>query len=101
LMREIRQETVDFGPTYDNQGREPVVLPAAFPNMLVTGARGIAVGLATNIPPHNLGEVVRSALHLIENPEASTAVLMDKGVKGPDFPRGGKIIDKPDTLLHM
>jgi DNA gyrase subunit A len=92
LMRELRQDTVDLRPTYDNQTREPVVLPAEFPNMLVNGASGIAVGMATNIPPHNLGEVIRSSLHLIDDPEATTAVLMDKGVKGPDFPLGGKII---------
>src|SRR3954468_19223832 len=80
LMRELRQETVALRPTYDNQTREPVVLPAEFPNLLVNGASGIAVGMATNIPPHNLGEVVRSSLHLIDDPEATTAVLMDKGV---------------------
>jgi DNA gyrase subunit A len=92
LMRELKQETVDLRPTYDSQTTEPVVLPAEFPNVLVNGAAGIAVGMATNIPPHNIGEVIRSAIHLIEDGQATTAVLMDKGVKGPDFPLGGKII---------
>jgi len=101
MMREIRQETVDFRPTYDNQGREPVVLPAEFPNLLLNGASGIAVGMATNIPPHNLGEIIRSCIHLIEDPDATTAVLMDKGVKGPDFPLGAKIIADRATLRSI
>src|SRR5206468_372331 len=89
LMRELRQETVDLRPTYNSETQEPVVLPAEFPNLLINGAAGIAVGMATNIPPHNPGEVIRSALHLIDDSDASTAVLMDRGVKGPDFPLGG------------
>jgi DNA gyrase subunit A len=101
LMRELRQETVDLRPTYDNQSREPVVLPAEFPNLLVNGASGIAVGMATNMPPHNLGEVIRSALHLIDDSDASTAALMDRGVKGPDFPLGGKIIADRTTLRKI
>jgi DNA gyrase subunit A len=101
LMRELRQETVDLRPTYDNQTNEPVVLPAEYPNLLVNGASGIAVGMATNMPPHNMGEVIRSAIHLIEDPEATTAVLMDKGVKGPDFPLGGKIIADRATLRRI
>jgi DNA gyrase subunit A len=101
LMRELRQDTVELRPTYDSQGHEPVVLPAEFPNLLVNGASGIAVGMATNMPPHNPGEVIRSALHLIEDPEATTAVLMDKGVKGPDFPLGGKIITDRATLRKI
>src|SRR6476620_2677019 len=101
LMRELRQETVDLRPTYNNESQEPVVLPAEFPNLLVNVASGIAVGMATNIPPHNLGEVVRSALHLIDEPEATTAVLMDRGVKGPDFPLGGKIIADRATLRKI
>ena len=101
LMRELRQETVDLRPTYNNETNEPVVLPAEFPNLLVNGAAGIAVGMATNIPPHNPGEVIRSALHQIEDPEATTAVLMDKGVKGPDFPLGGKIIADRATLRKI
>jgi DNA gyrase subunit A len=101
LLEELHQQTVDFRPNYENTRQEPVVLPAQFPNILVNGASGIAVGMATNIPPHNLGEVVRSALHLIEDPDASTAVLMDKGVKGPDFPLGGKIIADRATLRKI
>src|SRR6478736_6235832 len=101
LMRELRQETVDLRPTYNNESQEPVVLPAEFPNLLVNGASGIAVGMATNMPPHNLGEVIRSALHLIDDADASTAALMDKGVKGPDFPLGGKIIADRTTLRKI
>jgi DNA gyrase subunit A len=101
LMRELRQQTVDLRPTYNNETNEPVVVPAEFPNLLVNGTSGIAVGMATNIPPHNLGEVVRSCLHLIEDPDATTAVLMDKGVKGPDFPLGGKILADRTTLRRI
>jgi DNA gyrase subunit A len=101
LMRELRQETVDLRPTYNNETNEPVVLPAEFPNLLINGAAGIAVGMATNIPPHNPGEVIRSALHLIDDRDASTAVLMDRGVKGPDFPLGGKIITDRTTLRKI
>src|SRR5881398_703565 len=85
LMDELGQRTVDTRPNYNNEFEEPVVLPAQFPNLLVNGSAGIAVGLATNIPPHNLGEVCRAAVHLIDNPDATTAQLMEK-VKGPDFP---------------
>jgi DNA gyrase subunit A len=91
LLTELRQRTVAMRPNYENTREEPVVLPAQFPNLLVNGASGIAVGLATNIPPHNLGEVVRAAVYLIDNPEATTAQLMEK-VKGPDFPLGGRIV---------
>src|SRR5262245_55252740 len=101
LMRELKQETVDLRPTYDSQTQEPTVLPAEFPNVLVNGAAGIAVGMATNIPPHNIGEVIRSAIHLIDDKDATTAVLMDKGVKGPDFPLGGKIIADRSTLRKI
>src|SRR5438874_2257817 len=85
LMGELRQRTVDMRPNYDNSKEEPVVLPAQFPNLLVNGTSGIAVGMATNIPPHNLGEVVRACIYLVDNPDATTATLLDK-VKGPDFP---------------
>ena len=78
-------------PNYDETRREPTVLPAAFPNLLVNGAAGIAVGMATNIPPHNLGEVFDAIVHLIDNPEASVEDLM-QFVKGPDFPTGGIIL---------
>src|SRR3989440_9997576 len=101
LMSELRQRTVNMRPNYEAKGEEPVVLPAEFPNLLVNGASGIAVGMATNMPPHNLGEVIRSALHLIDDPDASTAVLMDRGVKGPDFPLGGKIIADRASLRKI
>ncbi len=97
LMAEIRQHTVPVRPSYDGTHEEPVVLPAQYPNLLVNGASGIAVGMATNIPPHNLADVVGAAVMLIDNPEASTATLLDK-VKGPDFPLGGKIITDRPTL---
>jgi DNA gyrase subunit A len=91
LMNELRSETVDMRPTYDAAKDEPVVLPARFPNLLVNGTQGIAVGMATNIPPHNLGEVVKACVHLIHEPEATVAQLM-KHVRGPDFPLGGRIV---------
>jgi DNA gyrase subunit A len=100
LMSELAQRTVPMRPNFDNQLQEPVVLPAQFPNLLVNGSSGIAVGLATNIPPHNLGEVCRAAVHLIENPDATTAVLMDR-IKGPDFPLGGRIITDRTTLRKI
>jgi DNA gyrase subunit A len=97
LLSELRQNTVDMRPTYNAQHMEPVVVPAQFPNLLVNGASGIAVGLATNMPPHNLGEVIRAAVLLIDDKEASTAELL-KVIKGPDFPLGGKIITDRTTL---
>ncbi len=87
----IDEDTVDFGANYDGQLREPQVLPAAFPNLLVNGAAGIAVGMATNMPPHNLGEVIAAARHLIAHPKATLDDLM-RYVPGPDLPTGGKII---------
>src|SRR5437879_1065961 len=102
LQQETRQRYLDYAvaviteralptrPNFDNARDEPVVLPAQFPNLLVNGASGIAVGIATNIPPHNLGEVCRACVHLIDNPGATTAQLMEK-IKGPDFPLGGKV----------
>lgn len=100
LMAELRQRTVPMRPTYDGARDEPVVLPAQFPNLLVNGTAGIAVGMATNIPPHNLGEVIRAATHLIENPDATTAQLLDR-MKGPDFPLGGKIVTDRATLRQI
>jgi DNA gyrase subunit A len=100
LLLELRQRTVPMRPSFDNTSQEPIVLPAQFPNLLVNGAAGIAVGLATNIPPHNLGEVVRAAVLLIENPDASTAQIMEK-IKGPDFPLGGRIITDRATLRKI
>jgi DNA gyrase subunit A len=100
LLEELGQRTVAMRPNYDNTREEPAVLPAQFPNLLVNGASGIAVGLATNIPPHNLSEVLRASVHLIENPEATTAVLLDK-LKGPDFPLGGKVVTDRATLRQI
>ena len=91
LLVELKSETVGYRPTYDGTGREPIVLPARFPHLLVNGAMGIAVGMATSIPPHNLGEVIRASLHLIDEPDATVAKLMAK-IKGPDFPTGGQLV---------
>src|SRR5260370_28334423 len=96
-MRDVREEAVARRRTYTTYADEPVVLPAQFPNLLVNGASGIAVGMATNIPPHNLGDVLKACVFLIENLEATTALLLDK-VKGPDFPLGGKIVTDRATL---
>ncbi|WP_036744902.1 DNA gyrase subunit A [Paracoccus sp. N5] len=93
LMMDIDKDTVDFQDNYDGKDREPTVLPARFPNMLVNGAGGIAVGMATNIPPHNLGEVVDATLALIENPDLPTERLMEI-IPGPDFPTGGVILGR-------
>ncbi|MEU5990292.1 DNA topoisomerase IV subunit A [Spirillospora sp. NPDC047418] len=91
MVESIDEDTVDFRPNYDGQEREPEVLPAAFPNLLVNGASGIAVGMATNMAPHNLGEVISAARHLIDNPDATLEDLM-RFVPGPDLPTGGKIV---------
>ncbi|MET9293503.1 DNA topoisomerase IV subunit A [Streptomyces sp. NPDC003077] len=92
LMTEsIDEDTVDFAPNYDGQEQEPVALPAAYPNLLVNGASGIAVGMATNMPPHNLGEVISAARHLIKHPNADLDTLM-RFVPGPDLPTGGRIV---------
>ncbi len=93
MLRELDSDTVDFGPNYDESKREPLVLPARFPNLLVNGSAGIAVGMATNIPPHNLGEVVNAIVELIDNPQANVEDLM-KHVKGPDFPTGAYIVGR-------
>lgn len=95
LLRDIEKETVDFRPNYENNRKEPTVLPSVVPNLLLNGTLGIAVGMATNIPPHNLREVVSATLHLLENPKATTEDLMDF-VKGPDFPTGGMIFNEKD-----
>ena len=93
MLRELDSDTVDFGPNYDESKREPLVLPARFPNLLVNGSAGIAVGMATNIPPHNLGEVVDAIVTLIDKPDANVEDLM-KHVKGPDFPTGAIIVGR-------
>jgi DNA gyrase subunit A len=97
LMAGIDEETVDFAPNYDNTDEEPTVLPARFPNLLVNGSQGIAVGMATNIPPHNLGEVIDATLHLLEHPEATPDDLM-AFVKGPDFPTGAQILGRQGIM---
>lgn len=91
MTADIDEDTVDFNPNYDGQETEPDVLPAAFPNLLVNGTTGIAVGMATNMPPHNLGEVITAARHLIKRPDATLADLMAM-VPGPDLPTGGRIV---------
>jgi DNA gyrase subunit A len=93
LLRDIDSDTVDFGPNYDESRREPQVLPSRFPNLLVNGSTGIAVGMATNIPPHNLSETIDAVVELIDKPNASVEDLM-KHVKGPDFPTGGIVVGR-------
>ena len=93
LLRDIDMDTVDFKPNYDESRREPSVLPARFPNLLVNGSTGIAVGMATNIPPHHLGETIDAVVELIDRPEASVEDLM-KHVKGPDFPTGAIVVGR-------
>lgn len=97
LMNELRFNTVDMRPTYDAATEEPAVLPARFPALLVNGTQGIAVGMATSMPPHNLGEVTKACIHLINHPKATVAQLM-KHVKGPDFPLGGRILTERADL---
>jgi len=91
LLRDIDKETVDFSPNFDETEKEPVVLPSRFPNLLINGSNGIAVGMATSIPPHNLGEVVDGVIKLIDDPETDIYDLMDS-IKGPDFPTGAEIM---------
>src|SRR2546426_3068336 len=93
MLDSIDEDTVDYEPNYDGKEREPVVLPARFPNLLVNGSQGIAVGMATNIPPHNLGEVIDAVTHLIDHPEATPDELM-QFVQGPDFPTGALILGR-------
>ncbi len=93
MLNDIEKETVDFGPNFDSSLKEPLLLPAALPNLLVNGSSGIAVGMATNIPPHNLGEVADAVNYLLENPDAEVKELM-KYIQGPDFPTGGVICGK-------
>ena len=97
LLRGIDEDAVDFRPTYDGEEREPVVLPAAFPNLLANGASGIAVGMASSIPPHNAAEICAAAIHLVRHPKASTSNLL-KLMKGPDFPTGGVLAEDPAAI---
>ncbi|MGA1588186.1 MAG: DNA gyrase subunit A, partial [Ilumatobacteraceae bacterium] len=97
LLADIDEDTVEMIPNYDGTTEQPEVLPARFPNLLVNGSQGIAVGMATNIPPHNLGEVIDATVHLVDNPEATPDDLMEF-VKGPDFPTGGSILGRAGII---
>ncbi|HSQ99371.1 MAG TPA: DNA topoisomerase IV subunit A [Sphingomicrobium sp.] len=99
LMAGLDEGTVEFRPTYNGEEEEPEVFPGLFPNLLANGASGIAVGMATSIPPHNLGELVDAAVHLIDNPKAEPRALMDF-VAGPDFPTGGVLVDSREAIAH-
>lgn len=94
LLKDINKETVDFEPNYDEEETEPTVLPARFPNLLVNGATGIAVGMATNIPPHQLGETIDATIAIMDNPEITIPELMENVIYGPDFPTGGYILGR-------
>src|SRR6187200_921931 len=100
MLTEIDQHTVHFRPNYDGTKTEPVVLPARLPNLLINGTTGIAVGMATNVPPHNLGEVCTALIKLLDNPDLSSAQLC-RYVKGPDFPTGGQILNSVDELKEI
>ncbi|MFZ5732382.1 MAG: DNA topoisomerase IV subunit A [Pseudomonadota bacterium] len=99
LLEGIDEDAVEFRPNYDGQTSEPVVLPGAFPNLLANGAQGIAVGMATAIPPHNAAELCDAALHLIDKPQAKSRSLL-KWVKGPDFPTGGVVVDSHESIAE-
>ncbi|MDP3591222.1 DNA topoisomerase (ATP-hydrolyzing), partial [Phenylobacterium sp.] len=99
LLDGIDENAVDFRPTYDGEDEEPVVLPAGFPNLLANGSSGIAVGMATSIPPHNAAELIDACLVLLEDPNADTARLMQH-VQGPDFPTGGVIVEPRESMLE-
>jgi topoisomerase-4 subunit A len=99
LLEGIDEDAVDFRPTYDGEDREPVVLPAAFPNLLANGSQGIAVGMATSIPPHNAGEICEALLHLIKYPKATVAKLVEL-VPGPDFPTGGILVEPAESVVE-
>ena len=100
VLQEIEQETVPFRPSYDGTKTEPIVLPSRLPNLLINGSTGIAVGMATNIPPHNLHEICAALLKLLDNPDLTTLQLC-RWVKGPDFPTGGHILNSPDELKEI
>ena len=99
LLEGIEEDAVDFRATYDGEEREPIVLPAAFPHLLANGAVGIAVGMATSIPPHNAGELCAAALELVRNPAAETRDLL-RHIKGPDFPTGGILVEAPESIAE-
>ena len=100
VLQEIEQETVPFRPSYDGTKVEPVVLPSRVPNLLINGSTGIAVGMATNIPPHHLNEIITALIKLLDNPDLTTLQLC-RWVKGPDFPTGGHILNSPDELKEI
>jgi len=100
LLQGIDENAVDFRPTYDDSGREPVVLPAAFPNLLANGASGIAVGMATNIPPHNVAEICGALLQLIKSPKVTIIELLNF-MPGPDFPTGGVLVENADAIAQV
>src|ERR1700687_1620210 len=99
LLDGIDEDGVEFRPSYDGSSKEPISLPGGFPNLLANGAQGIAVGMATSIPPHNAAELCEAALHLIETPEARSKALL-KWVKGPDFPTGGIVVDSKEAIAE-
>jgi topoisomerase-4 subunit A len=99
MLQAIDEDTVDFRPSYDGENQEPVVLPAAFPNLLANGAQGIAVGMATNIPPHNVAEICDALNHLLKFPNARVDKLVDF-IKGPDFPTGGVVVENRETIVE-
>jgi topoisomerase-4 subunit A len=99
MLDGLDEETVDFRPNYDGSVQEPIVLPGAFPNLLANGATGIAVGMATSIPPHNAAELCDAALHLIKTPNAGVEKLT-QFVPGPDFPTGGIVIDSHESIVE-
>ena len=101
VLEEIRKQTVNFRPNYDGTLSEPVVLPSRVPNLLVNGSSGIAVGMATNIPPHNLSEVIDGLIYMIGSPNARIDTLVDKFIKGPDFPTGGRILNTEEELVEI
>ena len=100
LLQELGQGTVDWSPNFDGTLNEPVVLPARLPNLLLNGTSGIAVGMSTDVPPHNLNEVTSALIHLIDNPKATVAQLM-KHIKGPDFPTGGELVSSKDDITEI
>ncbi|MCB9755300.1 MAG: DNA topoisomerase 4 subunit A [Myxococcales bacterium] len=102
LLVELRKETVEFRPTYDGTGKEPIVLPARFPQLLVNGSTGIAVGMATSVPPHNLGEVVKACVALIDDPSLTVKQLVKRSlIRGPDFPTGGQLVASRSELIEI
>jgi len=100
LLSGIDQDTVDFRENYDGNDTEPSVLPAAFPNLLANGTTGIAVGMATSIPPHNVAELIDAAIHIIKAPNAKAETLVEKYVKGPDFPTGGVLVEPQESIIE-